>query len=102
MPSPGSTSWRVTWIPLRFIQATSRPGNATFMPPPAGEVLKCMSRLEGSLNDLPGPTPVLLKAALAHVQSKPSTPFLDGNGRVGGRPDWASMGVLMGAGSKWV
>jgi len=42
-----------------------------------------MSDLERFLNDLPEPTPVLLKAALAHVQFETIHPFLDGNGRVG-------------------
>jgi Fic family protein len=61
----------------------TRPGNAVFVPPPAVEVLECMSQLERFLNDLPEPTPVLLKAALAHVQFETIHPFLDGNGRVG-------------------
>ncbi len=61
----------------------TRPGNAAFVPPPAGEVLECMSRLERFLNDLPEPTPELLKVALAHVQFETIHPFLDGNGRAG-------------------
>ena len=39
-----------------------------------------MSDLEQFLH---GPTPILLKAALAHVQFETIHPFLDGNGRVG-------------------
>lgn len=61
----------------------TRPGNAAFVPPPADEVLECMSKLELFLHDLPEPTPVLLKAALAHVQFETIHPFLDGNGRLG-------------------
>jgi len=42
-----------------------------------------MSKLELFLHDQPEPTPVLLKAALAHVQFETIHPFLDGNGRLG-------------------
>jgi len=42
-----------------------------------------MGALERWLHDEPAPTPVLLKAALAHVQFETVHPFLDGNGRVG-------------------
>ena len=61
----------------------TRPGNATFVPPPAQDVLECMSKLELFLNDQPEPTPTLIKAALAHVQFETIRPFLDGNGRLG-------------------
>jgi len=61
----------------------TRPGNAAFVPPPAEEVLACMSKLELFLHDQPESTPVLLKAALAHVQFETIHPFLDGNGRLG-------------------
>jgi Fic family protein len=42
-----------------------------------------MSALERFLHDDPEPTPILIKAALAHVQFESIHPFLDGNGRVG-------------------
>src|SRR3954453_18439580 len=58
----------------------TRPGNARFVPPPAHEVITAMSDLEKFLH---GPTPILPKAALAHVQFETIHPFLDGNGRVG-------------------
>jgi Fic family protein len=61
----------------------TRPGNAAFVPPPAEEVQECMNKLELFLHDQPEPTPVLLKAALAHVQFETIHPFLDGNGRLG-------------------
>lgn len=61
----------------------TRPGTAAFVPPPPDEVLERMSKLERFLNDQPEPTPVLLKAALAHVQFETIHPFLDGNGRLG-------------------
>ena len=61
----------------------TRPGNARFVPPPAPEVPQAMSDLERFLHDDPEPTPLLIKAALAHVQFETIHPFLDGNGRVG-------------------
>ncbi|MEL7362803.1 MAG: Fic family protein [Bacteroidota bacterium] len=59
----------------------SRPGTARFVPPPVSEVMACLDRFEHYLYE-PG-TPVLIKAALAHVQFETIHPFLDGNGRVG-------------------
>lgn len=61
----------------------SRPGNARFVPPPPTEVASAMGSLEKFLHDDPVPTPILVKAALAHVQFETIHPFLDGNGRVG-------------------
>ncbi len=75
--TPGEFRRSQNWI------GGTRPGNASFVPPPAEEVLECMSKLELFLHDQPEPTPVLLKAALAHVQFETIHPFLDGNGRLG-------------------
>ena len=75
--TPGEFRRSQNWI------TSTRPGNAAFVPPPAEEVLDCMSKLELFLHDQPEPTPVLLKAALAHVQFETIHPFLDGNGRLG-------------------
>ncbi len=75
--TPGDFRRSQNWI------GGNRPGNATFVPPPAEEVPGCMSNLELFLHDQPQPTPVLLKAALAHVQFETIHPFLDGNGRLG-------------------
>jgi Fic family protein len=61
----------------------TRPGNARFVPPPPDRVAGCMNNLEKFLHDQPHRTPVLLKAALAHVQFETVHPFLDGNGRLG-------------------
>ena len=61
----------------------TRPGNARFVPPPGPEVVPAMSELEKFLHDDPEPTPILVKAALAHVQFETIHPFLDGNGRMG-------------------
>ena len=75
--APGEFRRSQNWI------GGTRPGNAAFVPPPAEEVLECMGKLELFLHDQPEPTPVLLKAALAHVQFETIHPFLDGNGRLG-------------------
>jgi Fic family protein len=75
--SPGEFRRSQNWI------GGTRPGNAAFVPPPADRVLECMGLLENFLHDQPEPTPVLLKAALAHVQFETIHPFLDGNGRLG-------------------
>ena len=75
--APGEFRRSQNWI------GGTRPGNAAFVPPPAEEVLECMSKLELFLHDQPEPTPVLLKAALVHVQFETIHPFLDGNGRLG-------------------
>lgn len=74
---PGEFRRSQNWI------GGTRPGNAAFVPPPADLVLECMGKLELFMNDQPEPTPVLLKAALAHVQFETIHPFLDGNGRLG-------------------
>lgn len=74
---PGEFRRSQNWI------GGSRPGNATFVPPPPEYVPDCMGLLERWLHDQPERTPTLLKAALAHVQFETIHPFLDGNGRVG-------------------
>jgi len=61
----------------------TRPGNARFVPSPPGRVAGCMDNLEKFLHDQPQRTPVLVKAALAHVQFETIHPFLAGNGRLG-------------------
>ena len=75
--TPGEFRRSQNWI------GGTRPGNAAFVPPPAEEVTDCMSKLELYLHDKPELTPVLLKAALAHVQFETIHPFRDGNGRLG-------------------
>ena len=74
---PGEFRRSQNWI------GGTRPGNAFFVPPPPENVPECMGELELFLHDQPEHTPVLLKAALTHVQFETIHPFLDGNGRVG-------------------
>ena len=75
--TPGEFRKSQNWI------GGSRPGTAEFVPPPPDHVQECMGTLELFLHDLPEKTPILVKAALAHVQFETIHPFLDGNGRLG-------------------
>ena len=75
--APGEFRRTQNWI------GGTRPGNARYVPPAAGEVMPAMGALEKFLHDDPEPTPILIKAALAHAQFETIHPFLDGNGRVG-------------------
>ncbi|MFH0920264.1 MAG: Fic family protein [Fibrobacterota bacterium] len=61
----------------------TRPGNARFVPAPPDEVPALMADLEKFIHESGYQTPVLIKAALAHVQFETIHPFLDGNGRLG-------------------
>lgn len=74
---PGEFRRSQNWI------GGTRPGNAVFVPPPPELLPDCLDKFELFLHDRPEPTPVLLKAALAHVQFETIHPFLDGNGRLG-------------------
>lgn len=72
---PGEFRRSQVWI------GGARPGTARFVPPPPNELMDCLGPFEHFLHD--PATPVLIKAALAHVQFETIHPFLDGNGRVG-------------------
>ena len=74
---PGEFRRSQNWI------GGTRPGNATYVPPPPEKVMECMGALEIFLHDDGVKLPVLVKAALAHVQFETIHPFLDGNGRLG-------------------
>lgn len=73
---PGEFRRSQNWI------GGTRPGNAIFVPPPPDAVPDCMTAFERFLHEQ-HPLPILIKAALAHVQFETIHPFLDGNGRVG-------------------
>lgn len=59
------------------------PSVAEFVPPPPERIMECLDPFEKYLHDRPVETPVLIKAALAHVQFETIHPFKDGNGRLG-------------------
>ena len=73
--NPGEFRKSQNWI------GGSRPGNAFFVPPSPEETVGCMGELEKFLHN--DSVPLLVKAALSHVQFETIHPFLDGNGRVG-------------------
>lgn len=74
---PGEFRTSQNWI------GGSRPGNAKFVPPPVENLNECLDNLEKFLHDPNIHLPILVKAALAHVQFETIHPFLDGNGRLG-------------------
>jgi Fic family protein len=61
----------------------TRPGNAAFVLPPPELVTECMGQLEVFFHQERPDLPLLIKAALVHVQFETIHPFLDGNGRLG-------------------
>ncbi len=75
--APGEFRRSQNWI------GGTRPSTALFVPPPPENVTELMDNLEKFLHDDPVRMPVLIKAALAHVQFETIHPFLDGNGRLG-------------------
>ncbi|MBM3284260.1 MAG: Fic family protein, partial [Candidatus Aminicenantes bacterium] len=75
--SPGEFRRSQNWI------GGPRPGIAHFVPPPPAQVEDCMAQFERFIHDERVPYPVLVRAALAHVQFEMIHPFLDGNGRIG-------------------
>ena len=75
--TPGEFRRSQNWV------GGTRQGNARFVPPPPEELMACMGDLEEFLHDRPSRSPLLIKAALSHVQFETIHPFLDGNGRLG-------------------
>ncbi len=74
---PGAVRSTQNWI------GGSRPGNASFVPPPAQEVGPALSALERYIHQPQHTLPPLVRVALVHAQFETIHPFLDGNGRIG-------------------
>lgn len=74
---PGEFRRTQNWI------GGTRPGNATFVPPPPERLMECLDSFERFFNDERHKLPVLVEAGLVHVQFESIHPFLDGNGRLG-------------------
>jgi Fic family protein len=74
---PGEFRRSQNWI------GGTRPGNARFVPPPPEKLQSLLGELEAFFHDEQLDLPVLVQAALAHVQFETIHPFLDGNGRLG-------------------
>ena len=75
--APGEFRASQNWI------GGSWPGNADFVPPPHIQMMVALDAFEKFLHDETIAMPVLIRAALAHVQFETIHPFLDGNGRIG-------------------
>jgi Fic family protein len=77
---PGELRRSQNWI------GGTRPGNATFVPPPAERVADLLADVERFIHDDSVATPALpplVNIALVHAQFETIHPFLDGNGRIG-------------------
>lgn len=75
--TPGEFRRSQNWI------GGTRPGNASFVPPPPDQMMKCLDSFERFLHDDKQQLPLLIEAGLVHVQFESIHPFLDGNGRLG-------------------
>ena len=75
--TPGEFRVSQNWV------GGTKPSNAIYVGPPAENVRECLDAFEKFLYDQPSRTPVLIKAALSHVQFETIHPFQDGNGRLG-------------------
>lgn len=73
---PGEIRRSQNWI------GGTRPGNATYVPPPPHRVQETLSEFEKYMHahDVHAP---LVRVGLLHVQFESIHPYLDGNGRVG-------------------
>lgn len=74
---PGEVRSTQNWI------GGTRPGNASYVPPPPEEVGELLSDLEKFIHEPQPSLPPLVRIALVHAQFETIHPFLDGNGRIG-------------------
>jgi Fic family protein len=76
--TPGEFRTRQNWI--------GPPGSplddAVFVPPPVGQMERCLHDLEAFIH-APSDLPALVRIALVHYQFEAIHPFIDGNGRIG-------------------
>lgn len=77
--TPGETRRSQNWIGPSGCTLNE----ATFVPPPPGDVPKALGDLESFFHRGGSGLPLLIEIGLAHAQFETIHPFLDGNGRVG-------------------
>jgi Fic family protein len=75
--APGEFRRTQNWI------GGTRPGNASFVPPPPERLMECLDNFERFLHDDKHDLPALVEVGLVHAQFESIHPFLDGNGRLG-------------------
>lgn len=75
--TPGEFRSSQNWI------GGTRPGNAVYVPPPPDLLMGFLDQFEKFLHADGLELPILVKAAVAHLQFESIHPFLDGNGRLG-------------------
>ena len=73
---PGAIRRSQNWI------GGSRPGNATYVPPPPHVLAEVLSDFERFIH-AEDTLPPVVRAGLLHVQFESIHPYLDGNGRIG-------------------
>lgn len=73
---PGEVRRSQNWI------GGSRPGNAVFVPPSPDQLPRLIQSLEKYIHGKDA-LPLVVRAALVHVQFETIHPYLDGNGRIG-------------------
>ena len=74
--TPGEFRISQNWVGGATIET------ASYIPPPAHEVMPSLGNLENFLHDK-SQLPILIKTGLIHSQFENIHPFLDGNGRIG-------------------
>ena len=73
---PGEVRRSQNWI------GGTRPGNASFVPPPPHRLGELLGQFERAIHD-DSDLPPLVRVGLLHVQFETLHPYLDGNGRLG-------------------